>query len=912
MKEDYFKSIFLALLFAVIVFINGCGGSGGISVKMDIGPDGGIITASDGLILTIPPNALSSTVTIEIKSTNAPAGDFNVLSTAYKFLPAGTVFDVPVQISIPFKISTDLVKLFWSKVGDDNSFDMISGTVSESSYQAYVSHFSVGFVGVPANPPDGGVSLRWIPIPAGSYQMGCSPGDATCESYELPAHAVNIPAFDILEHEVTQGEYLAATGENPAANKACGLDCPVEVVTWAQAKLYCQSIGGRLPSESEWEYAARGGTTTKWYCGDNGGCVTDIAWYRDNSNNSTHPVKTKTSNNYGLYDMSGNVWEWVEDDWHNTYDGAPADGSAWIDTPTRNNQRVKRGGSWHHDAASVRSSNRSFLTSTSSYSYLGFRCARGGGGGADAGYDAGEQDSGVLPDAGYDAGEQDSGVLPDAGYDAGEQDSGVLPDAGYDAGIDAGVSLKWILIPAGSYEMGCSPGDSTCDPNELPAHPVNIPAFEMLEHEVTQGEYLAETGTNPACFWECGLDCPVEQVNWSDAKAFCTAVGGRLPSESEWEYAARGGTTTPWYCGDDAGCVADIAWYGEQTLEGTTHPVKTKTANSYGLYDMSGNVWEWVEDDYHINYDGAPDGGSAWIDEYRGNFRVCRGGGWGSLVTSVRSSVRTESYIGSLLDTTGIRCSRGWDGGTDGGESDGGELPDAGGDAGYDAGTDGGFPVTWIPIPAGSYQMGCSPGDSTCDSNELPVHPVNIPAFDIMEHEVTQGEYLAVTGNNPAANKECGLDCPVEEVSWDQAKFYCQLIGGRLPSESEWEYAARGGTTTKWYCGDDEANVEGIAWYNQLVPPISTHQVKMKAANGYGLYDMSGNVHEWVEDDFHANYNGAPDNGSAWINTPDRTIDRMARGGSYADLAWSVRSSSRTSFYLVDLAGNLGFRCSRD
>ena len=219
----------------------------------------------------------------------------------------------------------------------------------------------------------------WVSIPGGSYEMGCSPGDGSCESYENPRHTVTVVTFAMTETEITQGEYLAVTGSNPSQFSSCGASCPVERVDWNQAKAYCEAIGGRLPSEAEWEYAARAGTTTPWTCVDaTSSCLGGIAWYCLNSGGTTHPVKGKTPNAFGLYDMLGNVWEWVEDCWHDSYTGAPSTGGVWSGGDCSN--RVLRGGSWEDVVIVVedlRVSHRGWSISPGTWAYhVGFRCAR--------------------------------------------------------------------------------------------------------------------------------------------------------------------------------------------------------------------------------------------------------------------------------------------------------------------------------------------------------------------------------------------------------------------------------------------------------------------------------------------------------------------------------------------------------
>ena len=210
--------------------------------------------------------------------------------------------------------------------------------------------------------------------------------------------------------------------------------------------------------------------------------------------------------------------------------------------------------------------------------------------------------------------------------------------------------------------MGCSPGDVECGKDEYPPHSVTVAAFEMLETEVTEGQYEAVIGGDPSCDYYGsggGASSPVECVDWNEAKAFCEAVGGRLPTEAEWEYAARGGTTTKYYCGDSSSCLDGIAWCWGISAPYTKHDVKGKDPNDYGLYDMLGNVWEWVEDCWHGGYSGAPSVGyPAWDTCWSGSYRVCRGGGFVSGFDTLRVSNRV---LYNPLDggyNLGFRCAR--------------------------------------------------------------------------------------------------------------------------------------------------------------------------------------------------------------------------------------------------------------
>jgi formylglycine-generating enzyme required for sulfatase activity len=206
------------------------------------------------------------------------------------------------------------------------------------------------------------------------------------------------------------------------------------------------------------------------------------------------------------------------------------------------------------------------------------------------------------------------------------------------------VTITMVWIPSGSFEMGSPNNEQDRDNDEGPVHEVNIGyGFWMGNYEVTQEQWEAVTGNNPSNF--DGDNHPVEQVSWNDIhEDFLSQIddGFRLPSESEWEYACRAGTETRFYWGDDPDNdeIGDYAWY-DSNSNNQTHDVGQKRPNAFGLYDMSGNVYEWCEDWYHNSYEGAPDDGSAWDDN--GSYRVLRGGSWGNRPWNCRSASRSGS-----------------------------------------------------------------------------------------------------------------------------------------------------------------------------------------------------------------------------------------------------------------------------
>jgi len=211
---------------------------------------------------------------------------------------------------------------------------------------------------VPQAPP--GMAL----IPAGPFVMG------SAASPDETPHTVTLPAFYIDKTEVTQGAYRAGMGNNPSDFK--GAEHPVEQVTWYEARDYCKKLGKRLPTEAEWEKAARGGTATTYYWGNE--IDGAYAWYWDNSNRRTHPVGEKQPNPFGLHDVLGNVWEWVADYYADDY---------FPDSPEENppgpfsgKYRVIRGGSWRDFSEFLRVSRRNYDLPAGRFNHIGFRCLK--------------------------------------------------------------------------------------------------------------------------------------------------------------------------------------------------------------------------------------------------------------------------------------------------------------------------------------------------------------------------------------------------------------------------------------------------------------------------------------------------------------------------------------------------------
>ncbi len=322
-------------------------------------------------------------------------------------------------------------------------------------------------------------------------------------------------------------------------------------------------------------------------------------------------------------------------------------------------------------------------------------CAPDGGGGGAHDGDVPATDGGAPkadgnptpPDEGADLAVGDDGVA-DAPLDAGRDAGAPLPDgAAPDAAFEVG---EFVRVEPGVFAMGSPPDEPGRDLNAETQHEVTITrAFLIKATEVTQGEWRALMGGNPSHFQACGDTCPVEQVNWGDAVDYANALsdaqglprcydegrefagldcpGYRLPTEAEWEYAARAGTQTAFHTGDITQPDCDpvdpsldrAGWYCGNA-GGTTHPVAEKEPNAWGLYDVHGNVWEWVNDWYDSGYGGRNRAATDPIGPTRGRKRGHRGGSWDATAARARAARRVQTGVGPDLriEYIGFRLAR--------------------------------------------------------------------------------------------------------------------------------------------------------------------------------------------------------------------------------------------------------------
>jgi formylglycine-generating enzyme required for sulfatase activity len=433
---------------------------------------------------------------------------------------------------------------------------------------------------------------EFIEVRGGTFLMGAqseypnAPNyDADAEDDESPVHKVTLSDYFIGKYPVTQAQWKAVMGSNPSRFE--GDNLPVGSVSWDDVQEFIRRLNQqtgknyRLPTEAEWEFAARGGNQSRGYKYSGSNTPDNVAWYYENSGNKTQPFGTKQANELGI-DMSGNVWEWCSD-WYGDYSNASQTDPRGASTGPF---RVSRRGSWDSDAGYALVSGRNGFLPFDRYRNLGFRLAYS--------------------------------------YYAKIKND-----------LDTFLNGNFVLIEGNNQEYALK---------EKPDKKQNINKFYIGKYQVTQALYTQIMGCkNPS--YSKGENLPVEAVTWYDCAAFCdklskkygldtyynlkniefgdsgeikkantkinkTAEGFRLLTENEWEYAARyksrtDGQECSVYAGSTYECyrreydendLAKYAWFAGNS-DYKTHDVGTANNNSeLAIHDMSGNVWEWCED----------------------------------------------------------------------------------------------------------------------------------------------------------------------------------------------------------------------------------------------------------------------------------------------------------------------------
>ena len=775
-----------------------------------------------------------------------------------------------------------------------------------------------------------GISFSMVAVEGGTFTMGATPEQNDAYENETPTHQVTLTDYSIGETEVTQELWQAVMGDNPSSHTG-NLKYPVDCVNWDMAQEFITRLNSltgltfRLPTEAEWEFAARGGRNSKGYKHAGSNTLDAVAWYCENSGDSTHLVGLKKANELGIYDMNGNIWEWTLD-WYGTYSSEAQTNPIG---PASGDRKVHRGGCFNNSERQSRvSGERGSYWPDFGSTGEGFRLAMSPrlilekdyatvviGDQIRIGIENGHGHTfNVSYASEYVTCRVDGGSVVITGFKEGTTKVTII-DCNNNAKATLtvvivkgqtftvnGVSFTMVNIDGGSFIMGATneqEGDAR--DNEKPTHEVTLSGFSIGQTEVTQELWKAVMGNNNSSFTG-DMHRPEEQVSWNGAQEFISKLNEltgktfRLPTEAEWEYAARGGNKSLGfkYAGSDN--IEEVAWYSPDGPEDWyaigdwdlgTHAVAKKKPNELGLYDMSGNVAEWCYD-WRGNYTSEsqinPTGPAT------GTSRMLRGGSWSNCAKGCRVSFR---------------------------ESDGTE-PDR---ISFNFGlrlvldeteeiTVNGVSFKMIKVKGGTFTMGATDEQGNdAGSNESPTHQVTLSDYFMGQTEVTQELWQAVMGDNPSSDNSDGK-YPVNRVSWNKVQdFITQLnnltgMSFRLPTEAEWEFAARGGNLSKGFKHAGSNDIDEVAWYGNNSSG-KLHVVGLKMPNELGMYDMNGNVWEWTQD-WYGTYSSESQTNPTG---PSSGSSKVHRGGCWNNNSQYSRVSGVRHTYPPTVGGTgEGFR----
>ena len=445
-----------------------------------------------------------------------------------------------------------------------------------------------------------GVHFAMIKVEGGVFDMGKPSKDDDSEQKDSDFQRVTLSDYYIGETEVTQDLWKAVMRNNPSKNK--GSRFPVESVSWKDCQSFITKLNKitgeefRMLSEAEWEYAARGGKLSYDYIYSGSNILSDVAWC-DVVN--LHDVKTKKPNELGIFDMSGNVSEWCQD-------------------KKNGKEQILRGSSFRSPKEYAKLIHKGRVSSDLYRDFIGLRLAA-------------SQLKSSITISDEKEGKSISSEFDMSPLDTNQSKSNKSISSServLQVSVD-GVSFNMIRVDGGKFLMGATEEQlNDSDSDEMPAHQVVLSPYYIGETEVTQTLWKAIMHQNPSEFK--GGKRPVENVSWEDCQDFIkklnqmTGYNFCLPTEAEWEFAARGGNMSRRCKYSGSNNIDEIARY-DKNIDGSTINVGKKTANELGIFDMSGNVWEWCQD-WYGDYDSEDQLDP--IGPVQSKKRVRRGGSW--------------------------------------------------------------------------------------------------------------------------------------------------------------------------------------------------------------------------------------------------------------------------------------------
>ena len=783
-----------------------------------------------------------------------------------------------------------------------------------------------------------GVSFKMIRVRAGTFMMGATPEQGTdALPDEKPAHQVTLTRdYFIGETVLTQELWTAVMGTTIQEEEAKGSvgslnNCyddnyPMYCISYNDCLRFINTLNTitgltfRMPTEAEWEYAARGGHLSRGYKYPGSNNPDEVAWTTSNApDKKLRKVKLLKPNELGLYDMGGNVWEMVLDDYRDYTDQAVVDPMG----DTTGLYIGYRGGStaWGTSLCRVscrQPSNYERVEKSTKGSYRrAFRFV------LDADRVIGEDNTTYQAFDTICAGETYSWngntyTKPGSYTDTLQNIYGcdsivtlhleVLPDPPITFTVN-GVSFNMMRVRAGTFMMGATADDVGAEADEFPRHEVTLTKdYFIAETEMTQALWQAIMGNNPSEDKSNPLS-PVNNVSWDDCQEMIaklnelTGLTFRLPTEAEWEYAARAGYYSRGYIYAGSNDIDEVACYNQPYYAS----VASLKPNEIGVYDMSGSVYEWCQDWYNSNFYQSPD---HHIDPFQAESvdgrRCVRGGcnmqDYGadtkkySRIANRGYQITKESHVGLrlALEATGIMennrefvtydtiCageSYTWDANKKIYTKPGSYTDTLQNIYGCDSivtlhlevlpdpplsFTVNGVSFKMMRVRAGTFMMGASDDDIKAETNERPAHQVTLTRdYFIAETMLTQELWTAVMGTTiqeeeakGSGDKGLGYgpNYPMYCISYYDCQNFVKSLSDsiglefRMPTEAEWEYAARGGHLSRGYKYPGSNNATEVAWNVTNDPSQKLHEVKQLLPNELGLYDMAGNTWEWVFD----------------------------------------------------------------